>query len=324
MNVLIVDDNADSAATFATMVGRVTGLNVGSTANPRVALEHVEREPIAVVVLDERMPEMAGTELFSRIKAIDHRIQAVMLTGEADLTEVGNALNVGYAAFLAKKDVQQLPALVLERFVDHQAHLAIELANEAGRDHAQISIRPKRLRRPRVLLAVIQVDVIEHNSTPDDAWHTVEQINVGETITTISEAATADSVLIEINSLRSAGSHLDLTRIPAPTVALKAEIERRVRTEHRLQATQRRATERKLTLPQELPDRDRPQLRSRSREEAPSYLKTRVIVRVSCECCQQITFHTLLAYVHDGSYLTRQVDCYSDGERRIVNTTRVI
>ncbi len=52
-----------------------------------------ERYEVVLVIVDCIMPDMRGDELLGRIHAISPRSIKIMLTGQADIEAVGNAIN---------------------------------------------------------------------------------------------------------------------------------------------------------------------------------------------------------------------------------------
>lgn len=70
VNVLIVDDEAPARERLERLVDELPGFAVaGSCATALEALEHVKREPPAVVLLDIRMPGMTGLEAAHHLAA---------------------------------------------------------------------------------------------------------------------------------------------------------------------------------------------------------------------------------------------------------------
>ncbi|MFQ3607249.1 MAG: response regulator [Chloroherpetonaceae bacterium] len=59
------------------------------------ALNIIKTQPISVIVSDQRMPLMTGTELLSRVKQISPATMRILLTGYADIEAIMNSLNVG-------------------------------------------------------------------------------------------------------------------------------------------------------------------------------------------------------------------------------------
>ncbi len=59
------------------------------------ALEILSREPVSVVVSDEKMPGMTGAEFLSRVKEIYPDTVRIILTGQASLEATVKAINEG-------------------------------------------------------------------------------------------------------------------------------------------------------------------------------------------------------------------------------------
>jgi CheY-like chemotaxis protein len=91
------------------------------------ALKVLEQDgPVAVVISDQRMPEMTGVEFLSRVFEMDPTTTRIILTGFADMNAIIRAINDGHVyAYITKPwepaDLKQ----VVRRAVDHHA-LAVE------------------------------------------------------------------------------------------------------------------------------------------------------------------------------------------------------
>ena len=104
-HIIVVDDDADAAKAFAELIAAKLHIPVHSEANPDEVLQIVRQHETKVVVLDQRMPNMNGTELYKRIKEINPFVIALMLTGEADRQEVADAISkLKYYDYIDKKD----------------------------------------------------------------------------------------------------------------------------------------------------------------------------------------------------------------------------
>ena len=113
--ILIVDDDEN----YLSSVRRVLHgqCEILTTKDPLQALKIVEHQgPFAVIISDYRMPVMNGIELFSRILAIDKRVQRILLTGYPELQMAIDAVNHGkITAFLTKPTPSvSLRSVVLE------------------------------------------------------------------------------------------------------------------------------------------------------------------------------------------------------------------
>ncbi len=91
--ILIVDDDPDIVATFQfNFDGDFTVL--GATSG-REALEVLRANPVAVLVADQRMPEIHGVELIARALEIAPLVVPIVLTGFTDYPALVRAINLG-------------------------------------------------------------------------------------------------------------------------------------------------------------------------------------------------------------------------------------
>ncbi len=88
--VLLVDDEDMFREATARQL-TVRGFIVCTAASGEEALAVVRSENLEVVVLDQQMPGMHGSEVFMEIKKIDPLIEVIMLTGN---TSVDNAIEL--------------------------------------------------------------------------------------------------------------------------------------------------------------------------------------------------------------------------------------
>jgi EAL domain-containing protein (putative c-di-GMP-specific phosphodiesterase class I)/PleD family two-component response regulator len=132
--LLLVDDDAHILAALVRLLRR-TGLTILTAADAAQALAVLARAPVDVVVSDQRMPGMSGTELLALVKRDYPDAVRVMLTGYADLGAVMAAVNQGAVyLFLTKPwDGLQLrtqldQALRHKALADDNRRLALELS----------------------------------------------------------------------------------------------------------------------------------------------------------------------------------------------------
>src|SRR5687768_5471951 len=83
--VIIVDDEKEILASFRRLL-RNEPYEVRTTTSPRQALEWVDRGEASLVISDQRMPEMLGTQLLERIGQRSPETARVLLTGYPDST----------------------------------------------------------------------------------------------------------------------------------------------------------------------------------------------------------------------------------------------
>jgi DNA-binding NtrC family response regulator len=106
--VLIVDDEADFLDTLIKRLRR-RRIDVRAAESAGEALTILESEPMDVVVLDVRMPQMDGIRLLERIKARYPGIEVIMLTGHASLEAAVEGMGLGAFDYLMKPvDIDEL------------------------------------------------------------------------------------------------------------------------------------------------------------------------------------------------------------------------
>ena len=91
--ILCVDDEQDILdSLYDTFMDKYEVRTASSGAD---ALKIFEAEEISVVITDQRMPQMQGTELLAKIRALKPGCKSILLTGYADINAAIDAINKG-------------------------------------------------------------------------------------------------------------------------------------------------------------------------------------------------------------------------------------
>jgi CheY-like chemotaxis protein len=101
--ILVVDDEPDNASIFSMGLEDV-GFNVDAFTDPLLALSKFKSQykKYELLILDIKMPDMNGFELFEEIRKIDNKVKACFLTafGEGYTEEFGrrfpSSINVSF------------------------------------------------------------------------------------------------------------------------------------------------------------------------------------------------------------------------------------
>jgi len=110
--VLVVDDEP-SVRTGIAQVLSPQGLVVKTAADGREALEMLDREPFALVLLDIRMSGMDGYEILKRLRREHPHTQVVMITGYPTIEGAVECIRMGALDYLVKPfRLLELEALV--------------------------------------------------------------------------------------------------------------------------------------------------------------------------------------------------------------------
>lgn len=100
-NVLLVDDEDVFREATARQL-TVRGFIVHTAASGEEAIAQVHANPPEVVVLDQQMPGMHGSETFIQIKKINPLIEVIMLTGNTSVDNAIELMQLGTFDYLMK------------------------------------------------------------------------------------------------------------------------------------------------------------------------------------------------------------------------------
>ena len=121
--ILVVDDEPDILFSLRALLRRE--FEVHTAEGGAQALEVLQRHPVHVIMTDQRMPEMTGSELLSQARGACPEAIRIIFTGYADLKAVIDAVNRGeiYRYLTKPWDPDDLCA-VLHQACDHYEALA--------------------------------------------------------------------------------------------------------------------------------------------------------------------------------------------------------
>jgi CheY-like chemotaxis protein len=119
--LLIVDDEEAILETMTFTFEDDYEVFTSTSANEALALLD-KHAPVAVVISDQRMPEMTGVEFLSRVFKRSPATQRIILTGFADLNAIIRAINDGHVyAYITKPWEPDSLKQIVRRAADHHA-----------------------------------------------------------------------------------------------------------------------------------------------------------------------------------------------------------
>ncbi|MFP4225646.1 MAG: ATP-binding protein [Desulfobacterales bacterium] len=124
-NILVVDDERSIREGVERVLSRM-GNKVLTAKNGEEALDILKTEPVSIAILDLKMPGMDGMELHQRIREIDDRIVAIIITGYATIETAINAMKQGAYDFIPKPFEPDHLKIVVNRAIEK-----IRLSREA-------------------------------------------------------------------------------------------------------------------------------------------------------------------------------------------------
>lgn len=92
--LLLVDDEPNVLASLKRALRR-EGYRILAATSAREGLEMLATENVGVILSDQRMPEMTGTEFLSRVKVMYPQVVRIILSGHTDLATITDAINRG-------------------------------------------------------------------------------------------------------------------------------------------------------------------------------------------------------------------------------------
>ena len=144
-SLLIVEDDESQLRTL-TDIMQEEGFEVIGCSTASEALEHLDHLETGVVVLDQRLPDLSGTQLLERLAVATDRIRVIINTAYSSYELVKDALNLGAFAYVEKMDN---PEELLR-----QVHRAFEASLRSYADELEtvVAERTQEMRRANELL----------------------------------------------------------------------------------------------------------------------------------------------------------------------------
>jgi two-component system response regulator FixJ len=132
--VCLVDDDPSVRKS----VGRLlesAGFGVRSFAEPKSFLDHLDKNPVPVAVLDIWMEKMTGMELLAHLCARSPQTRVIFITGHEDSAAQATVTQAGVFAFFLKPfDDDQFLTKVQEAFAPPKVENEKASKTSAGRD----------------------------------------------------------------------------------------------------------------------------------------------------------------------------------------------
>ena len=134
-NLLIVDDE-NGYREVLSAVFAAEGYGVATAENGRAAVEHLNAQPVDVIISDVRMPDMDGIELLKKVRSIDADIGMILMTAFGTIDTAREAFKLGADDFIQKPFNNEELKLIVRRSLERRAlvneNRALKQAQRAG------------------------------------------------------------------------------------------------------------------------------------------------------------------------------------------------
>ncbi len=101
LTVFVVDDDDDVRDATRDLL-QAAGRRVEAYASGEAFLEAYRANRMGCLLLDAHMPTMSGFDVLARLRADNHRLPAIMITGQGDIRMAVEAMKVGAVDFIEK------------------------------------------------------------------------------------------------------------------------------------------------------------------------------------------------------------------------------
>ena len=126
-SLLLVDDEENILSALTRLLRR-EGYNILRATSGTAGLELLRGQEVAVIISDQRMPEMTGVEFLSKVKELYPNTVRIVLSGYTDLNSVTDAINQGAVYKFLTKPWDD--ALLLKNIREAFQHFELRKDNE--------------------------------------------------------------------------------------------------------------------------------------------------------------------------------------------------
>lgn len=177
--ILVVDDERENVESLRDFLA--DEYPVLATTSATEALRLVEQQPVAVVLTDQRMPEMTGVDLLARVRDRSPDTVRLLTTAYADVSAIIDAINKGsvYRYIVKPWEPDELLSIVRsaverhELIVERQRLISElqakneELARSNALKEAFIRVASHELRSPATVLSAIYQLCMRRQDLPE-------------------------------------------------------------------------------------------------------------------------------------------------------------
>ncbi|MDG4597936.1 MAG: sigma-54 dependent transcriptional regulator [Candidatus Contendobacter sp.] len=195
-NLLVVDDEREILRSLTLTFAEE--YEVFTASSGAEALEILKQRKIALVIADQRMPEMTGAELLEKVFQIDPNIVRIILTGYTDIASLIRAINDGHIyQYITKPWERQELRIIVKRALESY-ELTLEnqrLLNELRVANERLSDENQFLRN-EVNKDLQDTDIVGQTPAMQDVFEWVNKVtNNSVTVLLTGETGTGKTLV---------------------------------------------------------------------------------------------------------------------------------
>lgn len=315
--ILVIDDDICAANSFSELITVKYHFRTIASSSPEEAIEIIKNNPIKVVVLDQVMPDMKGTELYKKIRILNKAIKALMLTGEAKRNEVDEAYKLGYSDYLDKSNIASLPSKVLNLYVEYE----IDIIKSLSSNNISFLYKERGIKNffCPIEYYIYDITILNKEHIFEDQWKTMTEVCSNEMEVEESIEYEEDFFISkECESKITTEMQTTSKTVTALTTKINGEIKSRYTAQYSMKNRQKKIQKNKYALPKETEDGTT--IVKRVIEIAPIYVEYNVILCKRCLNCSANQLMPIITYKRTPKFATRIIDYLYNGKSKITPT----
>lgn len=161
IRILLVDDHQMMRAGLRRVLAEQPDFEIaGEMAGSSDVAEVVEETQPHVIIMDVHMPEKNGIDLAASVLSANRGVKIIMLSADAELPTIRNALQTGVAGYVTKNSPPSEIVQAIRAAMDNRVHLCPEVAAVVVQDYMNVVIdgkpdKPSLSGRERTLLKMV-------------------------------------------------------------------------------------------------------------------------------------------------------------------------